>query len=236
MKLILKILLVAMFSACELINNNFYQTKSLTRSDGVCDVLYDKIRAPNIRDVSSMIVDEGIDFNAKVRHLNELNLLPKKYLSFLKSSGVKILFAKNRITDMEVFANYENSAPRNWNNGSTFRDVPGVYLPWVKSVLLSAKSSATSVWSLALHETAHALDDALKLTKSSDLLSQIFKTEKDQKKLEDKIRGYRFGNPEEHFAVAVDEYYCSSKSRQWLKNIYPLMYDFIDKKLEALID
>lgn len=220
-------------TSCKPAFKNLSQIKGTTYVSG-CDVNYDRLNAPALQQFEDLFFDNGIEASQKIKHLNELSLFPSSFFEVLRKNKIKIKFAKDRVTEFPELQGMEKSIPRNWNNGKTTADVAGIYVPWSKSVLLARTSLASAVHSLALHETAHALDASWKISSNLPSFQEMFAKDKAAPAATDRQKDYRFGNIEEYFAMGLDAFYCSASSRMELKSQYPSLHSFIETELPRL--
>lgn len=200
-----------------------------------CDVDTQILRAPKLNPYASSIVDNGMEPEEKARHLNEVNMLPEDTLRVVFTNRITLKLARESITEFSEFESYKNSLPRNWNNGATFDQIAGVYVPWAQAVLLASASKRHNAHSLAIHEVSHALDAVLSYTLTNPLAKEIFESEKVSPSPDDRKQSYRFGHITEHFAMSVEEYYCNDKTKEALALRYPRAFEFVDKQLPVLI-
>lgn len=103
---------------------------------------------------------------------NELRKMPIHILQTLQRSGTRIIAAREGVGD--YFKDLQHTTPRGWPPGTTWMDVPGVYDPGTKEVVIATKtgaggrrivptkaSGAHGSVSLTIHEVAHAYDHAM---------------------------------------------------------------------------
>jgi peptidoglycan hydrolase-like protein with peptidoglycan-binding domain len=98
----------------------------------------------------------------------DLSSLPTVMLQRALAKGVTVVAVRNTVTDH--VAAYRDQHPRGWPPGSTWSQVPGMYLPSTKEVVVATQASANGgrevrpfgsghgAQSLTLHEFAHGLD------------------------------------------------------------------------------
>ena len=99
----------------------------------------------------------------------ELDLLPAAELEMLRASGVRVLACHGSVVDHRP--DMADETPRGWPAGSTWKLVPGAYLPDDNAVAIATlpdpatgrrrippKGVMHSAWNLVLHETMHADD------------------------------------------------------------------------------
>ena len=101
--------------------------------------------------------------SAARRNLRDLERLPNSfhqklagYFAGHPKGGIDII--DGSVTD--VMPELRGVRPRGWSLGQTWSRVPGLHDPSTRRVIAGGKGSHAS-YSLALHETGHALDEAL---------------------------------------------------------------------------
>lgn len=77
-----------------------------------------------------------------------------------RHAGIHIGGRGTYVTDLDGMKNLKGQTPRGWPPGSSWDQVPGLYSPSDRAVIMGDNVDHGSV-SLALHESSHALDDAL---------------------------------------------------------------------------
>lgn len=108
---------------------------------------------------------DGLDVAAVSR---EVAALPVELLRRIEASGIRFVACRESVTD--ELASLRGVTPRGWPPGSTWDQVPGLYDPGTKRVVVATKSgpsgarvvpetgNAHGSAELLLHELGHALD------------------------------------------------------------------------------
>lgn len=96
--------------------------------------------------------------------LRDLALVPVGVIEQLRDAGLRgIYVGVGSVTDLDDLGFLRASVPIGWSPGSTYHDVPGVYVPATQVVAVAASGRSTGAVSLALHEIGHAVGDLLGL-------------------------------------------------------------------------
>ena len=193
-----------------------------------CDVQLDqlsvaKLAGISIREPTSI----RISTREKTRHLNELNLLAPELLQVYRDKRVPIYLTGGSITNFAQFAYLRGTVPRGWEGtGYTWDSVPGAGTE--KGIFLGDSAKPNNAASLAIHEGTHSLDRALAFSENSSALRALYRDELLRPaQAADNNATYRRSNIEEFLAVAVDEYYCSTKTRAALLQRYPRVHAYL---------
>lgn len=99
----------------------------------------------------------------------ELAKLPVAALQTLRDNGVKVVAARNSVTDYAT--DLKGVHPRGWPPGATWDNVPGAYMPDRKAVIIATTGHRTPAGphvpvtgeghgseNITVHETTHAVD------------------------------------------------------------------------------
>lgn len=158
---------------------------------------------PNLKALDGVLKIEDYNNIFIKRSVEELAKIPEPVLQKLKDKGLKQLQIGNiSVVDMAKNDELKHQKPRNWSEGSTWDNVPGVYNPNDKTVAIGVGSHGSE--SLALHEVGHAIGDLFKLDKSKEMIEH-------HKRLFNKVNDYLQGGTipgnragtEEMFAEAL---------------------------------
>lgn len=144
---------------------------------------------PKLRILDGILKVEDYN-NILIRsNVEDLAKMPEAVLTKLKNSGLKQIEISNKsVVDMAENSELRNQKPRNWEETSSWDDVPGVYNPGDKTVAIGVGGNGSQA--LAIHELSHAIGDLFKLDKTSEMKDH-------HKRLYDKIDTYLkgIGNP-----------------------------------------
>jgi hypothetical protein len=88
-----------------------------------------------------------------------LEKFPEEVLYKVYIHGVKIVTVKDSV--VEVAPEMATRKLPSWGNDVTWRNVPGMYDPWAKVVVIATNSVNHGSVNLAAHEFVHAYDDAM---------------------------------------------------------------------------
>jgi hypothetical protein len=98
--------------------------------------------------------------------LAEVEKLPLGALKALEKEGMKITVVKDSV--VEALPALKGVKPRGWPPGSGWENVPGLYDPATKQVVIATRNGAVPATgnghgsaNLVIHETGHAIDAAL---------------------------------------------------------------------------
>lgn len=123
---------------------------------------------PNLKALGKILKVQDYDNLLVRKNVEELAKFPESVLEKLKDKGLKFIELGNiGVTKMAENDDLHEHKPRNWKEGSTWDDVPGVYNPNDKAVAISIGSHGSE--SLAIHEVSHAIGDLFKLDKSDEM-------------------------------------------------------------------
>lgn len=161
----------------------------------------------------------------KIRHLNELNSMPKEYLNVMRNR-VTINMMDGGITNHPAYANLKGVQPRGWPEGDTWDIVAGV--GGHDSLGLGDSHMSNDARSLAIHEAMHSVASQTGFNSNPEFLS-YFNRDKGRPNSKDYNGVYRTSYPEEYLAMAVDEYYCSPATKALLKEYYPNAFEMVEK-------
>ena len=101
-------------------------------------------------------------------HLTDLNKFPPDILKKIKDFGYRIRVGDKTVTDFSEAKHLKGLTPRGWESiGITWDDVAGCNNRSKRLVILGSGIHGSS--SLALHETAHAIDHAMGITQSPEM-------------------------------------------------------------------
>lgn len=192
-----------------------------------CDISYASLQTDNLKGIK--IQDYGIPQSEKIRHLNEINSMPKEFLSILRAKTT-INLSAGGITNIPAYANLRGVTPRGWPAGSTWDSVPGV--GGVENLGLGDSNLATGTNSLALHEAGHSVSMGVNMLNAAEL-KQAF--QRDNALPNASQDPYRMNYIEEYVASAIDDYYCNSKSRANLKAKHPNAFSFMETHFLRLL-
>lgn len=146
-----------------------------------------KARAEEVADVSQSLIDSGVDREkaveiGQVTHTGgkgdandaklvakELAALPTTAIKTMNANGTKVVACRESITDHR--ADLKGVTPRGWPAGSTWDNVPGVFLPDSNEVVIATTGHGTATgakvpptgqghgaFDLAAHESMHGYD------------------------------------------------------------------------------
>lgn len=124
---------------------------------------------PNLKSLGKVLKIEDYDNNPIVQeNVKDLAKVPEGLLVALKEKGLKQIHIAS-LSSLYLAKNQDlaDDKPRNWSEGSTFDDVPGLYEPNDKTVAIGVGDNGSS--SLAIHELAHAIGDLLDLDKTKEM-------------------------------------------------------------------
>lgn len=185
---------------------------------------------PNLRALGNILKVQDYDNLLVRKNVEELAKFPESVLSKLKDKGLKFIeFGNIGVTKMAENDDLLQHKPRNWKEGSTWDDVPGVYNPSDKAVAISIGTHGSE--SLAIHEVSHAIGDLFNLDKSDEMKAhhtRLFN------KLEDYLKGgTETGNragTEELFAEAVATLLNDGESKA-VERFDQQLVDYIKKEV-----
>jgi Pro-Pro endopeptidase len=206
-----------------------------SRANGVdCEVRLDALATARLHDIPIQDpTSKRIDPRDRIRHLNELALLPEEMLATFRERGMFIALTGGTVVNFAEFRSLRGTAPRGWEGtGLTWDSVPGTGN--AKGVYLGDSSRPNNAWSLAIHEATHAVDLSVGFSKRSTALQRLYREELARAPVVgDGNAAYRRSNIEEFLAVAVDELRCSTKTRTNLQVRYPAMYSYLSSSFEG---
>lgn len=192
-----------------------------------CDISYSKLDTSKLGGVK--IEDYGVPNAEKIRHLNEINSMPKEYIAILRAQTT-IMLSAGGITNIPAYANLKGVTPRGWPAGSTWDSVPGVGS--VQSLGLGDSNLATGTNSLAMHESGHSVTIGIGMLEKKELKNAFAKDKALPNGSDD---AYRMNYIEEYVAMAIDDYYCNSKTRAQLQRQRPNAYAFMENDFIRLL-
>jgi Flp pilus assembly pilin Flp len=157
--------------------------------------------------------------------LKELEKMPQGALQALQNAGIKVTVVKNSVT--EALPALKGVQPRGWPPGATWDNVPGLYDPTTKQVIIATRNGAVPATgdghgsaSLAIHETAHGVDAALNA--NNDPAFQAARNA-DLAKLPPYETQPGAAGREETYAESMAEYYSNPTAMQAQ---YPNLYAY----------
>lgn len=153
---------------------------------------------PVLRSLGKTLKIEDYDGNPVVQeNVKDLARVPESLLVALKDKGLKQIHIAS-LSSLYLAKNEDLSGdkPRNWSEGSTFDDVPGLYNPNDKTVAIGVGDNGSE--SMAIHETAHAIGDILKADKTSEMKEH-------HKRLFPKLEKYLQGGEEPANKAGMEE-------------------------------
>jgi hypothetical protein len=142
------------------------------------------------------------------------------------AAPIAIEFTGGSITEFAEFANLRNVTPEGWPAGTTWSTVPGTASS--RAVFLGDSGKSNNAYSLAIHESTHAVDLNVSLTATSAKLRALFEYDKAHDGRTDLLTVYRLSLIREYLAVGVDEYSCNTKTRRALQRHYPRLFAYIE--------
>lgn len=199
-----------------------------------CDVRLDQLTIDKLVGIS--IVEPTtlrISPKEKARHLNELNLLSPDLLDVYRKHNVPIYLTGGTVTNFRQFSSLRGTTPRGWEGtGYTWDSVPGTGTE--DGIFLGDSAKPNNAASLSIHEGTHAIDRSLDFSDRSTPLNELYREElgRAAQRL-DPNANYRRSNIEEFLAVAVEEYYCNTKTRTNLLQRYPSMHNYVKNSFSA---
>jgi hypothetical protein len=199
-----------------------------------CDVVYDHLVIDRLDGISVQEpTPEKISQSEKIRHLNELDKTSNAFIDVLRQKKLPIKLTGGAMTNFAEWASYKGKTPRGWEGtGYTWDSVPGTGT--ADGLFLGDSAKPNNAWSLAIHEGTHAVDRVLQFTVKNSRVKDLYKAELSRPERADDFNSrYRRSNIEEFLAVAVDEYYCSTATRDKLVARYPDMNAYIRDELDA---
>ncbi len=206
-----------------------------SRANGVdCEVRLDALSIARLHDIPIQDpTSKRIAAQDRIRHLNELGLLPEEMLATFRERGMFIALTGGTVVNFAEFRSLRGTAPRGWEGtGLTWDSVPGTGN--ARGVYLGDSSRPNNAWSLAIHEATHAVDLSIGFSRRSTELQRLYREELARTPVVgDGNASYRRSNIEEFLAVAVDELRCSTKTRTNLQRRYPAMYTYLSTSFEA---
>ncbi len=206
-----------------------------SRANGVdCEVRLDVLSTARLHDIRiEEPTSKRIGAQEKIRHLNELGLLPEEMLATFRERSMFIALTGGTVVNFSEFRALRGTSPRGWEGtGLTWDSVPGTGN--AKGVYLGDSSRPNNAWSLAIHEATHSVDLAVGFSRRSTELQRLYREELARAAVVgDTNAAYRRSNIEEFLAVAVDELRCSTKTRTNLQRRYPAMYRYLSSSFEA---
>jgi hypothetical protein len=131
------------------------------------------------------------------RHLDDLALLPEGLLGKLGDRGAKIYLGTATATGVDRQQDLKGVRPRGWSSG-TWDQVAGLYDPSKDYVILGQGNHGSN--SLALHETAHAIDKHFNISSSPEF-RELYREVRNELGTYQRQRGA--AGPEEAWAEAV---------------------------------
>lgn len=194
-----------------------------------CKVDYSRLMQDRLNGIR--IVDIGISPSEKIRHLNELNMMPKEFLNVMRGR-VTVNLTDGGITNLPSYERLKGVTPRGWPAGSTWDMIPGIGS--TSSLALGDSALKNNAWSLAIHEATHSVDFQTKFTNTREF-QEAFNADRGRPHPKDSNGTYRTSYPAEYLAIAVDEYYCSPQTKDRLKQQYPKAYALIDQHFTRLL-
>lgn len=161
--------------------------------------------------------------------------LPPGVLDAIERSGVKIVAARGSVTD--VLTNLRGVRPRGWPPGATWDQVPGVYDPSRRTVVVATEdrngrrvlSRAHGSFSLTLHEVGHGVSHRSALGRSTGSDSAAFREayEADVPRLRERNQTYLLqsgdAGPSEAYAESFARYFAGDTH---LQRDMPAMYAY----------
>lgn len=199
-----------------------------------CDVRLDRLTIEKLFGIS--IVEPTtlrISAKEKARHLNELNLLPTELLDVYRKHDVHIYLTGGTVTNFRQFSSLRGTTPRGWEGtGYTWDSVPGTGTE--DGIFLGDSAKPNNAASLSIHEGTHAIDRSIGFSDNSSALKSLYRDElRRAAQTADPNAVYRRSNIEEFLAVAVEEYYCNTKTRTSLLQRYPAMHGYVKNAFSA---
>lgn len=185
---------------------------------------------PNLKVLGNTLKIQDYENILIQRHVQELAKFPESVLEKLKEKGLKQIEIGNiSVTDMAKNDELRELKPRNWSEGSSWNDVPGVYNPNDRTVAISIGNHGSE--SLSIHEVAHAIGDLFKLDKSKEMIEH-------HKRLFNKVEDYLKGGDtpgnragtEEMFAEALATLLDDGEEKAVKRFDQPLI-DYIKKEV-----
>ena len=102
------------------------------------------------------------------KHLNDLDLIPRKTLEALNNNGVKFYIGDSTVPGLNNMHFLKGVQPRGWPPGFTWDNVPCCYSDIEGVILGIGRHGSTSA---ALHETGHAIGDKLGVDLSQEIIN-----------------------------------------------------------------
>ncbi|WP_409973247.1 anthrax toxin lethal factor-related metalloendopeptidase [Bacillus sp. Bva_UNVM-123] len=158
-----------------------------------------------------------------------LKSLPESLLVEIINHKIQLILVNGPITGVEEFSYLKGAVPRGWEGtNKTWDDVPGI--GGSKSVVVrigySEKGKGHGSVNLELHELAHSIDGIIKNHVSTSAAFQTIWNSEKEKLFSGESYFLRYS--EEYFAEAFALYYRDQESRNRLKKLAPLTYQFIE--------
>lgn len=157
---------------------------------------------PNLRVLGNILKVEDYDNLLVRKNVEDLAKLPERTLLELKNKGLKQIQIGNvSVVDMAKNSDLVNQKPRNWSEGSSWNEVPGVYNPRDRTVAIGVGSHGSEA--LAIHEVGHAIGDLFKLDKSKEMVEH-------HKRLFNKVEEYLKGGDEGGNRAGLEEMFAEA--------------------------
>jgi len=157
-------------------------------------------------------------------HLTDLNKFPPDILKKIKDFGYRIRVGDKTVTDFSEAKHLKGLTPRGWESiGITWDDVAGCNNRSKRLIILGSGIHGCS--SLALHETAHAIDHMLKITEIPEM-EYFYK--KEYNELVEYYKQDGKAGMQEMFAESVAE--ILQKQGSWSKEYEQFVEDILDVK------
>lgn len=207
---------------------------SASTANGVsCDVSYrrlDKTWAERL-DITEATPFK-ISASERIRHLNELALMPETSKSLFASKALRVMLTGGTITEFDRLSKLRGVTPPGWEGTNlTWDDVPGTAS--VDAVWLGDSGRANNAASLAIHEATHAVDMNTQLSETSTRLQALYAADRTRLAADrDSLTVYRLGTIAEYLAVAIDEHSCNASTRRQLAQRFPELSSWVETEFE----
>lgn len=129
---------------------------------------------PKLRPLAKSITLEApLDDRDVRQHLEDLSLLPESVQAQLRDANVKFVVGNRPVPELDEMGHLVGTRPRGWSQGRTWDEVGACYDVDSRQVILGRGEGDSA--SVALHETAHALDFGLDERSSEQDFMELWK-------------------------------------------------------------
>jgi hypothetical protein len=177
------------------------------------------------------------------RIFDEVIKVPPAVLRLLKDQsafhgGYHIDLVLGNVTRHYLSSGLKRKTPRGWTSGTWGKADGSSANGYVVIAADSKRGFDTTLPSVLLHELGHSYDrsypksrgwgEKARLSKSREFMTAFYGT-----RFTNEDRNYVGLFPIECFAESFSRYYFSQETRTWLKNTYPLIYQFFERYLPS---